>query len=137
MTAYLDTSMLVKLYFDEPDSDEVLALINAADAVVTSVVAYAEARAAIGRRRRERLMSRTEAASAVQQLDADWPHFVRIPIDDGLARSAGRLADAHGLRGYDAVHLASLEVVLKHSDDEDVRFSCADTRLARAAGRLG
>jgi uncharacterized protein len=30
-----------------------------------------------------------------------------IGIDDSLAHLAGELAERHGLRGYDAVHLAS------------------------------
>ena len=79
MTVYLDTSNLVKLYVDEPDaaptSNEVQQSVAKADVVATSVLAYAEARAAFARRRRERLMTPTEARSALQQLDADWPRL--------------------------------------------------------------
>ncbi|HSF99932.1 MAG TPA: type II toxin-antitoxin system VapC family toxin [Vicinamibacterales bacterium] len=137
MTAYLDTSVLVKLYVDESGADKIQQLVAKADAVVTSVVAYAEARAAFVRRRRARLMTAGETARAVRQLDADWPHLVRIPMGDELARAAGRLADTHALRGYDAVHLASFEELLARCDDEDVRFLSADEGLARAARALG
>ena len=137
MTLYLDTSVLVKLYLNEPDADDVQALAEQADVIVTSVVAYAEARAAFARRRRERLMTSAEAAAAVRQLDADWPRFVRLAADDDLGRAAGRLADRHGLRGYDAIHLASFEDLLAHCEDDDVRFASADDRLNRAARRLG
>lgn len=137
MTVYLDTSHLVKLYVDEPDSDDVQALIGEADVVVTSVLAYPEARATLARRQRERLMTAAEARTAIRQLDADWPQFVAIVCDDELGREAGRLAAVHGIRGADAVHLASFEELLSHCEDADVRFSCADDRLTRAARALG
>jgi hypothetical protein len=55
-----------------------------------------------------------------------------------LARRAGELADRFTLRGFDAIHLASFELILQRaSAEEDVQFSTADDRLARAARRLG
>jgi predicted nucleic acid-binding protein len=128
--------MLVKLYIDEPDADEVRTLTAAADVVVTSVAAYPEARAAFARRRRERLMTPAEHARAIRQLDADWPRLLRIDLDDALALAAGRLADGLALRGYDAVHLAAFEELLARCDDDDVRFACADGQLVRAARSL-
>ena len=55
-----------------------------AHVVVTSVVAYAEARATFARRRRERLMTTSEMRAAVRQLDADWLRFVAVTVDDEL-----------------------------------------------------
>jgi predicted nucleic acid-binding protein len=139
VTLYLDTSHLVKLYVDEPDSAEVVDLVRGATVVATSVLAYPEARATFARRRRERLMSAVEHKAAVRQLDQDWSRFVVIALGDEQARAAGRLADGQGLRGGDAVHLAAFETIVAQSNDhdEDVRFSCADDRLVRAARRLG
>jgi predicted nucleic acid-binding protein len=136
LTVYLDTSNLVKLYIDEPDSDEIRQLVELADVITTSVVAYPEARATFARRRRERLMTPAESKAAVRQLDADWRRLVTIPLSEELARDAGRLADAHGVRGFDAVHLASFERLVSHAEDE-VEFSCADARLVKAARTLG
>jgi predicted nucleic acid-binding protein len=136
VTLYLDTSDLVKLYLDEPDSDDVRALVDRAEVVATSVVAYPEARATLARRRRERLMTAAESAAAVRQLDADWPRLLSIPVSEDVARAAGRLADVHGIRGCDAVHLASFESLVTRSGDEDVQFSCADERLVKAARTL-
>lgn len=136
MTVYLDTSDLVKLYVEEPGGETVAALVDRADVVATSVVAYAEARAAIDRLRRERQLTAAGAAAAVRQLDADWPHYLVVLVDDELARAAGHLAAAHGLRGIDAIHLASFEFLLSRTDD-DVHFSSADARQTRAARRLG
>ncbi len=124
---------LVKLYLEESESDRIQTLVRQADVVVTSVLAYPEARATFARRRRERLMTPVEAASARNQLDADWPRFVVIPFGDDLARAAGRLAETYGIRGGDAVHLASFEDLLTRCSDEDVRFSSADKRLGQVA----
>lgn len=137
MTVYLDTSSLVKLYVNEPDADAVQHLVDRADVVVTSVLAYPESRATFARRRREKLMTTAELAAVVRQLDADWPRFVAIALDDELARSAGRLAHEHGVRGCDAVHLASFADLLASCEDPDIRFSCADARLVKAATSLG
>ena len=137
MTLYLDTSSLVKRYLDEPDSDVVAGLLDAADVVATSVVAYAEARATFARRRRERLLTPAACVAIVRQFDRDWPAFLVIEVTDTLARSAGALADRLGLRGVDAVHLASFEYLLSRVEDERVHFSSADARLTRAARKLG
>jgi predicted nucleic acid-binding protein len=45
--------------------------------------------------------------SAVRAIDDLYAELRVIGIDGALARSAGELAELHGLRGYDAVHLAS------------------------------
>jgi predicted nucleic acid-binding protein len=52
-----------------------------------------------------------------------------IGLDDTLARAAGALAERHGLRGYDAVHLASASAI----DDPDLVIATWDRDLAAAA----
>jgi predicted nucleic acid-binding protein len=137
MTLYLDTSTLVKLYLDEPDAEEIQDLVDEARVLVTSSLAYSEARATFARRRREKHMTAAEVTRAIAQLDADWSRFIVVEATDELARAAGQLADAHALRGADAIHLASFETLLSRCEDPDVRMSCADERLARAARELG
>jgi len=60
MILYLDTSALVKLYIDEPGSEEVREKVKAARIVSTSRVAYVEARAGIARKFREGELSKGE-----------------------------------------------------------------------------
>jgi predicted nucleic acid-binding protein len=43
----------------------------------------------------------------VAALEEIYAELRVIAIDEALARAAGELASEHGLRGYDAVHLAS------------------------------
>jgi uncharacterized protein len=138
VTAYLDTSSLVKLYVQEDGSEQVVSLVANADAVTCSAVAYAECRAALARRRRERTLSAAALPAIVARLDADWQRFAVVEATSQLARRAGELADRFNLRGFDAIHLASFELVLERAGDhDDVIFSTADDTLAGAARRLG
>jgi predicted nucleic acid-binding protein len=57
----------------------------------------------------------------------------RHKLTDTLAHRAGELAQAHGLRGYDAVHLAAASAVA----DSDVVLVTGDSNLANAANSIG
>jgi predicted nucleic acid-binding protein len=130
---YLDTSALVKLYVDEPGTSSVIAQVDAASVVATARVAYAEARAAFARKRREGGLDAGGLRQVVRRLDDDWSAYSVVEVNELLVRRAGSLAERHGLRGYDAIHLAaSLEI--RHARGE-VQFACFDDQLRRAARR--
>ncbi len=131
MILYLDTSALVKLYVEETGTAEVVSWVDAATVVATSRVAFAEARAAFARHRREGGFTPGLWRKAVAILDDDWSRYAIVEVTDGVVRSAGQLADRHALRGFDAIHLASaLEL---RGDQNEVRFGCFDDRLSLAA----
>jgi uncharacterized protein with PIN domain len=75
---YLDTSSLVKLYVEEPGSPAVHAEVDGSELVATSTVAYAEARAALARRRREGSLTAAEHRKAKAGLDTDWPRVLTV-----------------------------------------------------------
>ncbi len=137
MTLYLDTSVIVKLYIREDDSEEVVAAVADSTVVCTSLLAYPEAFAAFERRRRGKSVSPAALKAVRQAFEADWSCWIAVGIDADLARHSARLAEKFGLRAADAVHLASFERILAMSEDDDVRFLCADDRLNRAARNLG
>ena len=56
MIHYLDTSAVVKLYVSEPGSTETRRAVAAADEIASSVLTYAETRAAQARKFRTRLI---------------------------------------------------------------------------------
>ncbi len=107
MNLYLDTSALVKLYVSEQGSAAVARAVAQASVVATSRVAYPEARAALARRQREGALSAAGLRRAVQALDADMIAFAIVELSEAVAARAGDLAERHGLRGFDAIHLAS------------------------------
>ena len=56
-----------------------------------------------------------------------------IGLEPDLAHSAGELAEAHGLRGYDAVHLATALSI----DGDSMLLATWDGNLANSAVAAG
>jgi predicted nucleic acid-binding protein len=131
---YLDTSSLVKLYVEEAASADVADLVGSAEVTGTSLIAYAEARAAFARRFRENAFSSKDYKRLRSQFESDWRNFLSIHVNPEIIRMAGDLAEKHGLRGYDAVHLASA-VTLREKLASPITFSCYDTLLQNASQR--
>jgi predicted nucleic acid-binding protein len=129
---YLDTSALVKFYVEEDGSTLVRKWIDNAETVATSIIAYVEARAAFARRRRERRISTTAYAAMIRDFEADWDHYLILEATEPLIKRAGKIAEAHALRAYDAIHLASARI-LKDKLMETVSFASWDERLTFAA----
>lgn len=98
------------------------------------MLAYPEARSALARLRREGGLTETEQAQAKSDLERDWGGFLALSVD-AVWRHAGDLAERHGLRGADSVHLAAFLALLGMPHEEPVRFSSFDERLNLAARR--
>ena len=135
MILFCDTSALVKLYLQEPFSQEVKALLAQCDNVAVSRVAWAEAIAALSRRAREEPSDAAVITAAKQALQQDWPHYVVLEVSQPIVEQAGEFADAFSLRAYDAVQLASAAHIAKVAQTE-VTFACFDVRLSKAARLL-
>jgi predicted nucleic acid-binding protein len=133
---YLDSSSAVKLYVEEEDSAHVERMVEAADRVSSSRIAYAEIRAAFAAAWRAGRIAGQPYRGLVQAFDRDWRRYVRVSPSEAVIRLAGNLAEKHGLRGYDAVHLASA-LSLKNLTREDVSFSSRDRDLSNAASAEG
>jgi len=132
LIAYLDTSSLVKLYVEEEGSRRVWDFVERSELVATSVVAYAEARAALARPRREGGLTAAEYVRARSDFERDWPRYLTVVVSEAVYRSAGDLAEKHRLRGFDSLHLASY-LSLYPGDGRRIEFSAFDDALNRAA----
>ena len=136
MIVYLDTSSLVKLYIEEIDSWKVRDLIDKASIISTSMIAYAEARAAFARKQREDKFPMKLLKSIAEDLNREWGSYFVLEITDGLIRYAGDIAEKHLLRGFDSIHLASA-INLKNRIKSPLYFSSSDLRLNQAAHKEG
>lgn len=134
MTLYLDTSALLKLYVAERGSKLVKSALAKAQDVAIATVGYAEARAALARRQREGALTERGLKTAVRALERDWESFTRLEVTDGMARLAGSLAEHHGLRGFDAVHLAA--ALMLEREAGSLVFVGFGDKLTRAARSL-
>ena len=136
MRLYLDTSALVKLYVEEEGSPLVRKAVDEAETIATSIVGYVEARSAFARRHREKGISLLDYRRIIRNLDSDWERYLILQTTDALIRRAGRLAEGHNLRAYDAIHLASA-VILRQRLADALSFACWDSQLQASARREG
>jgi len=132
-TLYLDTSSLVKLYVEEAGSGEVRDLVAQVTVVATSIVAYAETRAALARLRRSGDLTPAESSAAKRAFEAQWPAFLTVEVTAPVSREAGELAERYALRGFDALHLASFAEIARRGGPAETRFSSFDDRLNKVA----
>lgn len=107
MIIYLDASALVKKYVAEPHSAEVIDLIVQAKVAGTSLLSRAEVVATLAKLVRMNALHKDEAVSALQIFRQHWRDYERLQVTEALITRADALAWEYGLRGYDAVHLAS------------------------------
>lgn len=133
MIAYFDTSAVVPLLVVEAGSTRASALWDGADRVVSARLVYPEGRAALALAHRLGRLTARQLRAAVAELDSKYEEFDLVEVDDMLARRAGHLAEAHGLRGYDAVHLAAADRVR----DPDLVVVAGDGALLAAAATEG
>lgn len=103
--------------------------------VAASAIAEVEARAGLARaRRRRRLTARTER-EAWARFGRIWSTSAILDVDRTLLAIATELVGRHGLRGYDAVQLAS---GLRAADVTGAPgFVCLDHELNAAAAGEG
>jgi len=118
---------------DEPGTDHARDLFMSASSIQSSRLLVPETRAALARAGRDRRFSPAGATRAVDLLRGLLAEVEALELDEHLAERAGDLAASLGLRGSDAVHLASYELI----DAGDAVLVAADGDLIRAARALG
>ena len=133
MIAYFDTSAVVPLLVAEPATERCVRIWNEATSVASARLLYPEARAALARAERLDRLTGAQLAAAVAELDAMVDEVDIVELSADLARRAGDLAQEHGLRGYDAVHLAAALALA----NDDLVVVTGDAELAAAAEAEG
>lgn len=130
MILYADTSSLAKLYLCEPHSAEVVDWVQAADAVATSRVTYAEVASALARRHAGGSLSDRSLRLSLDDLAEGWGDYLVVDLAERLA---GELAVRHVLRGFDAIHLAAALTVGEAVGTDALALASFDGALNRAA----
>jgi predicted nucleic acid-binding protein len=133
--AYLDASALVKRYIVERGSRETIALTADAEMTATSVVSRAEVAAAFAKAVRVGLISDRVARNAQRRFVGDWADLARVSVSEALVERAEALAWEYGLRGYDAVQLASA-LTWQESAGEEIVLATFDQQLWEAARQV-
>jgi predicted nucleic acid-binding protein len=133
---YLDTSALVKVYIHESGTGEVKLLLGSATLTGTSPVSKVEMAAALARAWRVKYISQDESQRAWQKFQSEWPALLKMTISGPALDKAASFAWDFGLRGYDAVHLASA-AIWQEALGDPVTLATFDQQLWRACGQVG
>jgi predicted nucleic acid-binding protein len=136
MILYMDTSALAKRYLAEPGSADVNQWIAQAHPAVTGIITRAELAAAIHRAGRLGWINASEYAAALGLFRGDWELIGQLPVSEATVRRADELAGRHGLRGFDAIHLACA-LLFQESLGEAVTMTTYDRLLWQAARAEG
>jgi len=146
---FLDTSAVAKLYIKEPGSRRLVRWVgHPALGFLSSVRVYVartilpEAISAITRRRNDGRVDRRDVLRLWSSVFADFSRattrYEVVELTEAIALRAAFLVAKHGLRGYDAVQLASALSLQLHLDPpQPLVFICADHDLGKAARAEG
>ena len=125
MFLYLDTSAIVKLVIEEPDTSAVESAIAHCEAAFSSRLAVVECARAIARASSHRAVSTTAEI---------FEALVLHEVSEAVLEQAAALTPS-SLRSLDAIHLATA-VLLDH-DQPGLAFVTYDAKLAQAAKAQG
>lgn len=136
MILYLDSSALVKRYVLEVGSQEVRQHIDKVQLVGTSIVSRKEYAAAFAKAARVSAITIDEAEAALRLFRTDWADLVRVQVTEMLVARADEFAWRYGLRGYDAIQMASA-VIWRESMRREFVLGTFDRQLWTVGCELG
>lgn len=139
---YWDSSVVVKRYLDEPGSAWVRMLAaNLENTFLTTQMSIVEVSAAIAISIRMGRLTKRQGQHAYRNFanDVEIGAYQLLAVTRRLIDRAALLPQAHPLKGYDAVHLATgLEAARNLADQEiTLVFVSGDAQMLRAAEAEG
>jgi uncharacterized protein len=139
LSAFADSSALVKLYADEESYEAIRRL----EALAIAQISRVEVPAAVWRKHRLRELAADDARILTAEFEADYfgtedepPRFAPVLITGPVLDHAARLCAAHGLRAYDGVQLSSA-LSSRGADPDCTEFAAFDHLLRTAAASEG
>lgn len=131
MITYIDSSLFLKLLFDEPGTSQAQMLWDSDPVLISSRLLRIEARAILARGKLDGRISPQKAKIVAKTFDDLWARLTVVEISEQVAESACEIAESTRLRSLDAIHLASAMAV-----SADL-FGSSDVQLCKAASEFG
>lgn len=131
MKIYVDTSALLRRYFREKETDDLVQLLREPNTKIISGLVFVELASVFRRALRGRRISPKEHDTLTETARKDLKHFRLLPAGEELFRQAAIVADLTGLRSLDAIHLASARMA---GAELVLTF---DAEMAAAARKVG
>lgn len=124
----LDTSALVKRYVEEPGTSEVVLLMGDDSDWAASAFCRAETHVTLCHLG----FDETVEQQLARMLEADWEHFLVVPVDDLCLARGAEIGCERRVRTLDAIHLAAADRLPR-----PFTFVTFDGRQGDAARALG
>jgi predicted nucleic acid-binding protein len=134
--AYFDTSVIVKLYVEEPGTPEAKTLVQTHQ-LLSSVILPLEATSAFVRRRTAGELSVEMFATVLQHFREDIQFFEWVELTSLVRQGAESILCAHSVRTLDTIHLASAAIFKSHLELPALPFITGDRRQLLGAEALG
>jgi predicted nucleic acid-binding protein len=128
LSLYVDSSALLKLYFEEPDSSRAEDILASDLNWITGRLTSVEVR-----RNLARALVGSDLAAARRQFERDWANTAVVELTHEVCEAAAELAEVTGARSLDALHLGAAKVV----GGGAFPFVTFDLRQVQAARALG
>jgi predicted nucleic acid-binding protein len=128
---YIDSSLFLKLLFDEQGTSQAQMLWDSDPVLISSRLLRIEARATLARGKLDGRITQQKAKVVTKTFDDLWARLTVVEISEQVAESACGIAESTRLRSLDAIHLASAMAV-----SADL-FGSSDVQLCNAASELG
>jgi predicted nucleic acid-binding protein len=128
VSIYVDSSALLKLYFEEPDSTHAERILSSDSAWITARHTSVEVRRSLARE-----LPAPELSRARQQFERDWAGTAVVELTSEVCEAAAGVAELTGARTLDALHLGAAKIV----GGGALPFVTFDVRQAQAARALG
>ncbi|MGH3136632.1 MAG: type II toxin-antitoxin system VapC family toxin [Gaiellaceae bacterium] len=128
MRVYVDSSALLKIYLDEPETD-VAEEVLTGNRWVTGRHTLVEVR-----RNLHRALRGSELDTARSRFEGDWGEIDAVELGEAASELAAEIAERTGVRSLDALHLGAAGLA---GAGEGLPIATFDSRLADAARSLG
>lgn len=127
MSIYVDSSALLKIYLDEPETEAASRLLSG-KRWVTGRHTLVEVR-----RNLSRVLAGEVLDTARVRFASDWQELDAVDLGAQASELAAVFAERTGIRSLDALHLGAAEL----AGAGELSFVTFDRRLAEAARSLG
>lgn len=128
MSLYVDSSALVKLYVDEPESDLSTELVESDAVRLTGGHTVVEVRRSLAQLIPPGQLKRMKTA-----FESDLGGFSIVELDEATCELAASIAETTGVKSLDALHLGAA----RRGGGTSITFLTFDLRQAQAARTLG
>jgi predicted nucleic acid-binding protein len=136
MTAiYIESSAILAWLFGEPQAARVIAIINHAETVVTSVLSIIEVERALNRAEHNRLITAGQVQTVRGMLERAKSSWILMEISEEVRLRAGRQFPIEPVRTLDAIHLSTALIFMRVFPD--IKLLSFDSRIITNTKPLG